>query len=183
MGGQNNAFTAEDATVYHETVPSNYLETLLWAEADRMATLTVNDANFISERAVVGEEYRQRILANPYGRLELYLEDHSFAVHPYKRGVIGSISNLDSATIADVQKFHEIYYRPDNATLIVSGDFDPAQLDAWVDKYFGGIAKPATEIPRVTIGEPARMKEGAGGFWQQWLRSFAKRNTRDDQIT
>lgn len=159
VGGQNNAFTEEDATVYHETVPSNYLETLLWAEADRMATLAVNEANFISERAVVEEEYRQSVLANPYGRLQLYVEAHSFSAHPYQRGVIGSISNLDSATIADVQQFHETYYRPDNATLIVSGDFDPAQLDAWVDKYFGRIARPATQIPRVTIVEPARTKE------------------------
>src|SRR5579862_4777603 len=159
VGGANNAFTQEDATVYHETVPSNYLETILWAEADRMANLSVNDANFVSERAVVEEEYRQSILARPYGRLELYVDRDSFVTHPYKRGVIGSIADLDSATIEDVRKFHETYYRPDNATLIVSGDFDPAQLDVWVDKYFGRIAKPATELPRVTVTEPARTKE------------------------
>ena len=161
IGGANNAFTQEDATVYHETVPSNYLETLLWAEADRMANLSVNEANFISERAVVEEEYRQSVLASPYGRLQLYVEENSFAAHPYKRGVIGSIADLDSATIEDVRKFHETYYRPDNATLIVSGDFDPAQMDAWVDKYFGRIAKPATEIPRVKVTEPPRTKEAA----------------------
>jgi len=160
VGGANNAFTQEDATVYHETVPSNYLETLLWAEADRMANLSVNEANFVSERAVVEEEFRQSVLASPYGRLEgLYVDQKSFVAHPYKRGVIGSIGDLDSATLEDVRKFHETYYRPDNATLIVSGDFDPAQLDAWVDKYFGRIAKPATEIPRVRVTEPARTKE------------------------
>jgi zinc protease len=159
VGGANNAFTREDATVYHETVPSNYLEPLLWAEADRMANLSVNDANFVSERAVVEEEYRQSVLSRPYGRLEIYVEQNSFAAHPYKRGVIGSIANLDSATIEDVRKFHDTYYRPDNATLIVSGDFDPGQLDGWVDKYFGRIARSATEIPRVTVTEPARTKE------------------------
>ncbi len=159
VGGENNAFTEEDVTVYHETVPSNYLEPLLWAEADRMANLSVNQANFVSERAVVEEEFRQRVLARPYGRLGLYVDEYSFTAHPYKRGVIGSIANLDSATLEDVRKFHETYYRPDNATLIVSGDFDPAQLDAWVDKYFGRIAKPATEIPRVTVIEPARAGE------------------------
>ena len=160
VGGANNAFTQEDATVYHETVPSNYLETLLWAEADRMANLSVNEANFVSERAVVEEEFRQSVLASPYGRLEgLYVDQKSFVAHPYKRGVIGSIADLDSATLEDVRKFHETYYRPDNATLIVSGDFDPVQLDAWVDRYFGRIAKPATEIPRVTVTEPARTKE------------------------
>ena len=159
IGGQNNAFTEEDHTVYHETVPSNYLEPLLWAEADRMANLDVNEPNFVSERAVVEEEYRQSYLARPYGRLNLYVDEHSFVAHPYKRGVIGSISDLDSATLPDVRKFHDTYYRPDNATLIVSGDFDPAQLDAWVDKYFGRIAKPAGEIPRVTVVEPARTAE------------------------
>jgi zinc protease len=160
VGGANNAFTQEDATVYHETVPSNYLEPLLWAEADRMANLSVNEANFVSERAVVEEEYRQSILANPYGRLEgLYVDQKSFVAHPYQRGVIGSIADLDSATLEDVRKFHQTYYRPDNATLIVSGDFDPGQLDVWVDKYFGRIAKPTTEIPRVTVIEPARTKE------------------------
>jgi zinc protease len=159
VGGQNNAFTQEDATVYHETVPSNYLETLLWAEADRMANLNVNEANFISERAVVEEEYRQSVLARPYGRLHLYVEQYSYVAHPYKRGVIGSIADLDSATLDGVRRFHQTYYRPDNATLIVSGDFDPAQLDAWVDKYFGRIPKPSAEIPRVTVTEPARTKE------------------------
>src|SRR5580700_803141 len=159
VGGANNAFTREDATVYHETVPSNYLEPLLWAEADRMANLSVDETNFVSERAVVEEEYRQSILSRPYGRLGLYVDQNSFVAHPYKRGVIGSIADLDSATIADVRKFHETYYRPDNATLVVAGDFDPAQLDAWVDKYFGRIPKPATEIPRVTVKEPARTHE------------------------
>lgn len=160
VGGANNAFTQEDVTVYHETVPSNYLETLLWAEADRMANLSVNEANFISERSVVEEEYRQSILANPYGRLEIYVEQNSFAEHPYKRGVIGSIADLDSASLDDVRKFHSTFYRPDNATLVVAGDFDPAQLEDWVDKYFGRIPKPATGIPRVTVQEPARAKEG-----------------------
>jgi len=159
IGGENNAFTQEDVTVYHETVPSNYLETLLWAEADRMAHLNVDESNFISERAVVEEEYRQGVLANPYGRLGIYVEQNSYAVHPYKRGVIGSIADLDSASIEDVRKFHATYYRPDNATLIVSGDFDPAQVDAWVDKYFGRIPKPTTPIPRVTVTEPPRTKE------------------------
>jgi zinc protease len=159
VGGANNAFTKEDATVYHETVPSNYLETLLWAEADRMANLRVNMENFASERAVVEEEYRQTVLARPYGRLELYIDKDSFVTHPYKRGAIGSIADLDAATIEDVRKFHETYYRPDNATLIVSGDFEPAQMEAWVDQYFGRIPKPSTEIPRVKVTEPARTKE------------------------
>jgi zinc protease len=159
VGGRNNAFTQDDVTVYHETVPSNYLQTLLWAEADRMANLSVDDANFLSERAVVEEEFRQSVLAQPYGRLELYVLTNSFRVHPYRNGVIGSIADLDSATLADVRQFHQAHYRPDNATLIVSGDFDPGQLDGWVDQYFGRIPRPANPVPRVTVTEPARTHE------------------------
>src|SRR5438876_1006343 len=72
VGGFNNAFTADDVTVYHEVVPSNYLETLIWAEADRLASLNVDESNFKSERSVVEEEFRQRILAPPYGKLFYY---------------------------------------------------------------------------------------------------------------
>src|ERR1043166_5198806 len=113
VGGQNNAFTQDDVTVYYETVPSNYLETLLWAEAERLASLTVDDENFKSERAVVQEEYRQSVLAPPNGRLFYALDQKSFTAHPYKRPTIGSIEDLDAATIADVIKFHDTYYRPD----------------------------------------------------------------------
>ena len=159
VGGENNAYTAEDRTVYHETVPSNYLETLLWAEADRMGNLVVDDPNFLSERAVVEEEFRQSVLAPPYGRLNEYVHQHSYKVHPYQRGVIGSIDNLDAAKLEDVRQFHTVFYRPDNAVLIVAGDFDPTKLDTWVDRYFGRIPKPAGEIPRVTVKEPARTGE------------------------
>ncbi|MDX1933766.1 MAG: pitrilysin family protein [Capsulimonadales bacterium] len=159
VGGANNAYTADDRTVYHETVPSNYLETLLWAEADRMANLNVEPGNFASERAVVQEEFRQNYLSQPYGRLFLYVSQHSFIEHPYRRETIGSIADLEAATIEDVRRFHATYYRPDNAVLIVSGDFEPAKLDAWVDKYFGRIAKPEGEIPRVTVREPERTGE------------------------
>jgi zinc protease len=159
VGGFNNAFTADDVTVYFEVVPSNYLETLIWAEADRLSGLNVDDANFKSERDVVKEEYRQSVLAPPYGRFFYLLQEKSFVEHPYKRPTIGSIEDLDAASLHDVQEFHATYYRPDNATLVVVGDFDPKQLDAWVDKYFGPIAKPNRPLPRVKIKEPARDKE------------------------
>lgn len=159
VGGFNNAFTADDVTVYFEVVPANYLETLIWAEADRLSGLNVDDANFKSERDVVKEEYRQSVLAPPYGKFEYLLQEKSFAEHPYKRPTIGSIEDLDAASLQDVQEFHSTYYRPDNATLVVVGDFDPKQLDAWVDKYFGPIAKPNRPLPRVTTKEPARQKE------------------------
>jgi zinc protease len=159
VGGQNNAFTQDDVTVYYEVVPSNYLETLLWAEAERLASLTVDDENFKSERAVVQEEFRQSVLAPPNGRLFYALDQKSFNAHPYQRPTIGSIEDLDAATVDDVIKFHNTYYRPDNATLIVVGDFDPKQLDAWVDKYFASIPKPNLPLPRVQVTEPARTGE------------------------
>jgi len=159
IGGMNNAFTADDMTVYYEIIPSNYLETLLWAESDRLATLNVNDENFRSERAVVQEEFRQSYATPPYGKLRLLTEQKSFTVHPYRRPGIGNIEELAAATLEDVRAFHTTYYRPDNATLIVVGDFDQKQLDAWVDKYFARIQKPSAPIPRVTVKEPERTSE------------------------
>src|SRR5229473_1374333 len=159
VGGNNNAFTEDDVTVYYEIIPSNYLETLLWAEAERLSGLTVDDENFKSERAVVEEEYRQSVLAPPYGKFFYMMTQKSFSSHPYQRPTIGSIADLDAATLENVQKFHDTYYRPDNATLIVVGDFDPKQLDAWVDKYFASIAKPRLPLPRVQVTEPARTGE------------------------
>ncbi len=159
VGGENNAYTDADVTVYHETVPSNYLETLLWAEAERMVNLNVDQANFASERDVVKEEFRQSVLAPPYGRLGWLTENLSYVKHPYRRPTIGSIEDLSAASLEDVRKFYRTFYRPDNATLVVVGDFDPQQLDAWVDKYFGRIPKPAAKMPRVTVKEPPRKAE------------------------
>jgi zinc protease len=156
VGGFNNAFTNPDVTVYYEVVPSNYLETLLWAEAERLSGLTVDEPNFKSERSVVQEEFRQGVLAPPYGMLSYLIEQQSFLTHPYKRSTIGSIEDLEAASLQDVRAFHSTYYRPDNATLVVVGDFDPKQFDAWVNKYFGPIAKPSIPLPRVNIKEPER---------------------------
>lgn len=159
VGGHNNASTADDYTNYFEAVPSNHLQRLLWAEAERMANLTVDEANFKSERAVVEEELRQRVLAQPYGRLFNAIAKDSYLVHPYKRPGIGSIEDLEAAKLQDVIDFHKTYYRPDYATLIVAGDFDPAELDKWVDQYFGALQKPAAPIPRVTAVEPTWDKD------------------------
>jgi zinc protease len=159
IGGENNAYTADDVTVYHEVVPSNYLDPILWAEAERMSGLALNDQNFTSERDVVKEEYRQRILANPYGEFYLDIDRKSFAVHPYKRPGIGSIPELDASKLPEVRAFHSTFYRPDNATLIVVGDFKQEQLDGWITKYFGAISKPPERIPRVTVKEPPRKED------------------------
>jgi zinc protease len=160
VGGYNNASTHDDFTNYYEVVPSNYLETLLWAESDRMANLNVDDTNFASERDVVKEEYRQSVLAQPYGRLYYsYINELSYTKHPYRRGVIGDLDQLNAANAADARAFHSLFYRPDNAYLIVVGDFDQKQLDAWVDKYFTRVTHPDSTIPHVTEVEPDRTKE------------------------
>ncbi len=158
VGGFNNATTMPDTTPYYEVVPSNYLQTLLWAAADRMASLHVDEANFKSEREVVKEEFRYRILSQPYGRFYYDIDKDSFAAHPYRRPPIGSIEDLDASTLDDVRRFHSTFYRPDNADLVVAGDFDPAQMNAWVDQYFGPIAKPSAPVPQITTKEPRRTK-------------------------
>lgn len=161
VGGFNNASTYDDFTNYYEVVPANHLQRLLWVEAQRLGSLVVDEAVFKSERDVVKEELRQSVLSQPYGRLfYLYMPQASYQVHPYKRPGIGSIEELDAATIDDVRAFHAAYYRPDNAALIVVGNFDEKELDAWVDKYFGPLKRPAEPIKRVTAVEPPRTKPG-----------------------
>lgn len=161
VGGFNNASTADDFTDYYQVVPANHLERLIWAEADRMSTLVVDEAVFKSERDVVKEELRQRVLASPYGRLmALYLPQASYTTHPYKRPGIGSIEELDAATVDDVRAFHRTYYRPDNASLVVVGNFDEAKLNAWIDQYFGVLKQPDQPLPKVTAKEPPRTKAG-----------------------
>jgi zinc protease len=157
VGGMNNAFTQDDTTAFYEVIPAADLQRLLWAEGERMSSLVVDKANFDSERQVVEEELRQRVLASPYGRLFYYvLPENSFAVHPYHRSAIGSIEDLDAASLDDVQTFHATYYRPDDATLVVVGNYDPAQLDAWIEKYLGVLKNPPTPLPQVTAVEPPR---------------------------
>ena len=156
VGGENNAYTTNDLTVYHEIVPSNHLERILWAEAERMVNLDVDDANFRSERDVVKEEYRQGVLAQPYGRFDDAFDRAAWTVHPYKFGVIGDIGNLNAASLSDVIRFHKTYYRPDNATLIVVGDFKTSELDRIVSSTFGRLRAPNNLIPRITSREPAR---------------------------
>jgi zinc protease len=161
VGGFNNASTWDDLTNYYEVVPANHLERLIWAESERLSALVVDEANFKSERDVVEEELRQRVLAQPYGRLfTLYVPEATYKVHPYHRPGIGSIADLDAATLDDVRAFHQAYYRPDNVALVVVGNFDEAQLNGWIDKYLGALKHPDQPIKRVTVVEPARTGPG-----------------------
>jgi len=159
MGGFDNAGTNFDTTIYWETFPSNYLERVLWLEADRMGSLFVDETNFKSEREVVKEERRQRYENSPYGLVaeDLYLA--AFRVHPYKHLPIGSLEDLNKASVEDVRDFFRTFYRPDNATMIIAGDFDSPQAIQWAEKYFGGIPKPAAPVPRSAAPEPPQKAE------------------------
>ena len=152
-GGAVNASTDFDRTIYWETVPSNHLERVLWLEADRMASLVVNDENFTKEREVVKEERRLRYENPPYGMLAEWVLDATFQSYPYKYLPIGSMTDLNAATVADVKAFFDTYYVPDNASLIIVGDFDPKAALEQARKYFGRIPR-SKGVPRVKADEP-----------------------------
>jgi zinc protease len=158
IGGRYNATTDFDRTLYFETIPSNYLERILWMEADRMRSLDVSQENFVSERDVVKEERRLRIENPPFGRLFELVLDKTFTTHPYRILPIGSMADLDAATLEDVREFHSTYYVPNNATLVVSGDFEPEEALGWIERYFGPIPK-GKPVPRNAPVEPAQAAE------------------------
>lgn len=152
-GGVVNAYTGFDTTVYWETFPSNYLDRMLWLEADRMASLDVSEENFRKEREVVKEERRLRVENPPYGNLLEEVLRNTYVRYPYRHSPIGSAEDLDRATLAEVREFHGAYYVPNNATVILVGDFAAEEAFRLAEKHFGGIprGKPA---PRVRVKEP-----------------------------
>jgi predicted Zn-dependent peptidase len=168
VGGQANAYTTEDATVFWQTVPSQYLPLVLWMEADRMATLRIDDRTFKNEREVVKEERRMRIENQPYGRLNEILFDQAFAVHPYKHPVIGSMADLEAATIDDVREFHRTYYVPANATVVIAGDFDKDQAIDLVNRYLGRVPAGEKSVPRDIAREPIPTKEKRVTIEEPW---------------
>jgi predicted Zn-dependent peptidase len=159
VGGRSNAYTTEDETVFWQTLPAQYLPLALWMEADRMATLRISDADFKREREVVKEERRMRIENQPYGRLSEIIYDNTFTTHPYKHPTIGSMADLEAATVDDVREFHSTFYVPENAVVTVVGDFDLAQATQLVNQYFARVPKAARPVPRDIPQEPEQTKE------------------------
>ncbi len=164
VGGNNNGTTSNDRTVYFETVPSNYLESALWLESDRMGYLldTLDLAKLDAQRDVVKNERRQRVDNQPYGRTDEILSQAVYpANHPYSWPVIGSMADLSAASEEDVKNFFRIYYSPNNTILSIAGDFDAAQTKAWVTKYFGdfprgrSITRPA--VATITLDAQKRL--------------------------
>ncbi|HZR24794.1 MAG TPA: pitrilysin family protein [Vicinamibacterales bacterium] len=159
VGGQSNAYTTDDETVFWETVPQQYLPMILWMESDRMATLRVDKDTFTGEREVVKEERRMRVDNQPYGRLNEIIYDQAFTTHPYKHPTIGSMADLEAASIEDVQDFYHTYYVPANATLVLVGDFETAQALQLVNQYMGKVPKAAKPVPRDIPQEPPQTQE------------------------
>jgi zinc protease len=168
VGGQSNAYTTDDETVFWETVPSQYLPMILWLEADRMATLRIDKDTFTNEREVVKEERRMRVDNQPYGRLNEIIYDQAFTVHPYKHATIGSMEDLEAASVEDVRDFYRTYYVPSNATLVLVGDFDSAQAMQLVTQYVSRVPKADREVPRDIPKEPAQTKEKRITLTEPW---------------
>src|SRR5580765_1951141 len=168
IGGQSNAYTQDDVTVFWETVPAQYLPLVLWLEADRMATLRIDKDTFANERDVVKEERRMRIDNQPFGRLSEIIFDQAFTVHPYKHATIGSMSDLQAASVDDVRAFYNTYYVPENATLALVGDFDTAQALQLVTQYLGRVPKAERPVPRDIPKEPPQTKEKRITLQEPW---------------
>ena len=154
-GGHNNGTTSNDRTNYYEIGPSNLLETFLWLEADRLATLpsVITAEELERQLKVVQNERRQSYENRPYGRAELVVPETMYdPSHPYHWPVIGSHADLEAATVADVREFFDKFYRPSNASLVVAGDFEPAEARRLVTQYFGWLpARPAPAPVTATV--------------------------------
>jgi len=162
-GGTLNGGTWKDGTVYYEIVPKNALETILWMESDRMGFLinTVTESAFYNQQEVVQNEKRQRVDNNPYGHTGWVLDKNLYPEgHPYNWQVIGELEDLQNATVDDVKEFYDRFYGPNNATLVLAGDFEKEEAKVLIEKYFGEI-KRRQEVTRlepqpITISETKR---------------------------
>src|ERR1043166_3545204 len=143
-GGSTNGSTAEDRTNFYESLPSNRLNLGLWLEAGRMRSLAVNDSNFSNQREAVKEERRLRVDNQPYASAifeGMYALADSTSCFPYAHSIIGSMNDLNAAKTPDVKAFFDLYYTPNNATLTLVGDFDPAGTKRLIEQDFGAIPR------------------------------------------
>jgi predicted Zn-dependent peptidase len=158
-GGVLNGSTRFDFTNYFEVVPAHKLETIIWAEADRMRGLAITQANLTNQQGVVKNEVRVNVLNQPYGGFP-WLDMPQYANKNWNNAhnFYGDLKDLDAATLEDARQFFKTYYAPNNAAIAVVGDFEPAQAKAWVEKYFGNIPA-ATQLPKPDLTEPRQEKE------------------------
>lgn len=158
-GGVNNGSTRFDFTNYYEIVPSHMLEPLLWAEADRMTGLDLNQAALTNQQGVVKNEVKVNVLNQPYGGfpwldMPQYANENWYNAHNF----YGDLADLDSANLQDVESFFKTYYSPNNAAISIVGDFNPEDAKAWIKKYFGSIPKVQLP-PQPDLKEPKQNKE------------------------
>ncbi len=154
-GGVLNGFTSYDLTAYFELLPASKLPLGLWLESDRMRSLQVSQENLDNQRAVVKEERRLSVDNQPYARALERLREIAYDNFANQHSIIGSMDDLDNATLSDVQAFFRTYYAPNNAILAVAGDYDEATAREWIERYFADIpSQPAP--PAVDVSEPER---------------------------
>ena len=153
-GGVNNANTSDDRTYYYEVFPSNNLELALWMESERLLHPVINKIGVDTQNEVVKEEKRTRMDNQPYGRFQAVVKENLFKKHPYRWATIGSMEHLDAATLEEFQAFNKKFYIPNNAVLVVAGDFKKDQAKKWIAQYFGTIPKGAPIKREQFIEEP-----------------------------
>src|SRR5690554_1368801 len=164
VGGTLNGGTWTDGTVYYEVVPKNALEMVMWLESDRMGYFinTVTESAFANQQEVVQNEKRQRVDNNPYGHTNWVISKNLYPDgHPYSWQVIGELEDLQSATVEDVKEFYDRFYGPNNATLVIAGDFETQEAKDLVEKYFGEIKRrqevEPLEVQTVTLDQTKRL--------------------------
>ena len=168
VGGQDNAFTSRDVTAYHVTVAATQLDLVLELESDRMRHLLLDPREVDAERKVVMEERRTRTEDDPVGALAELFNTVAFVVHPYRLPTIGLAQDIERLTAADLRTWYDAYYRPNNAIVVVVGDFRAAELLEKIRTRFGGIPR-GPEPPRVPVAEPEQHGER-----RVWLRKEAQ---------
>lgn len=153
-GGTNNANTTDDRTYYYEIFPSNNLELGLWMESERLRHPIINQIGVETQKEVVKEEKRTNYDNRPYGNILAAVKKNMFQKHPYRWTTIGAMEHIDAATLEEFQDFNKKFYIPNNAVLVVAGDFEVKQAKEWIQKYFGDIPKGIVTPKKEYIEEP-----------------------------
>jgi zinc protease len=158
-GGALNAFTSFDVTNYYVFMPSNQLELGLWLESERLLHPKIDSIGIATQKSVVTEEMKQSRDNQPYGRLLVETVSRAFTKHPYQSDVLGKDAHIRAATDEDIKGFHDMFYVPNNAVLVIAGDIDARETRGLVEKYFGDIPRGSYEIYRPEVVEPVRRHE------------------------
>ncbi len=158
-GGSLNAYTSFDVTNYFVLLPSNQLELGLWLESERLLHPVIDSIGIATQKNVVTEEMKQTRDNQPYGRILTETIKRAYTVHPYQTDVLGKDEHIRNATYEDITYFHDMFYVPDNAVLVITGDIDINETRGLVEKYFGDIPSGEHELYRPDVTEPLRTEE------------------------